>query len=165
MPKIISPEIINQIQDRCDIVEIISSYIPLKKAGRNFRANCPFHNEKTPSFMVSPEKQIYHCFGCGEGGNVIGFLMKHEHLQFREALETLAKKAGINLPEDQSDGKEKGVITQLFRINEIACDFFQSLLKRNEGAKAREYLSLRQIKETNFSYKNEKLIYKLYKVI
>ena len=90
MSKIIPPEVINDIQDRCDIVELVSSYIPLKKTGRNFKAACPFHNEKTPSFVVSPEKQIYHCFGCGEGGNVLNFLMKYERMDFKEAISILA---------------------------------------------------------------------------
>ena len=111
MPKTISTEVINDIQDRCDIVELISSYIPLKRAGRNFKANCPFHNEKTPSFVVSPEKQIYHCFGCNEGGNAISFLMKYEHLDFKEALETLAKRVGVTISfQDGESDKEKTYI-------------------------------------------------------
>ncbi len=76
----IPDEIINQILDKIDIAELISGYIQLKRAGRNFRANCPFHHEKTPSFMVSPDKQIFHCFGCGAGGNAIGFLIKYERV-------------------------------------------------------------------------------------
>ncbi|MDD4955869.1 MAG: CHC2 zinc finger domain-containing protein, partial [Candidatus Omnitrophica bacterium] len=83
---------IDDIQTRTDIVEVISGYIPLKRAGRNFKANCPFHGEKTASFMISPQKQIFHCFGCGEGGGVIQFLMMHEKMTFVEAVETLAKR-------------------------------------------------------------------------
>ncbi len=80
------PEVVlNQIQDRLDIVEIISSYVPLKNSGRNFKACCPFHQEKTPSFMVNPDKQIFHCFGCGAGGNLFSFVMKQERKDFREA--------------------------------------------------------------------------------
>ena len=124
MSKIIPPEVINDIQDRCDIVELISSYLPLKKAGRNFKATCPFHSEKTPSFIVSPEKQIYHCFGCGEGGNALSFLLKYERLNFKEAIETLAKRAGVTIHfEEKGPDKEKAYISELYRINEIACDF------------------------------------------
>lgn len=94
----IPQETIDQILDRLDIVEVISEYVQLKKAGRNFRACCPFHNEKTPSFIVSPDKQIYHCFGCHAGGNIVGFVMNYENLSFPEAIEMLAAKAGIELP-------------------------------------------------------------------
>ena len=79
---LIPEETIAQILDRCDIVDVISTYIPLKRAGRNFKAVCPFHQEKTPSFMVNPVKQIFHCFGCTAGGNVIAFVMRHDHLSF-----------------------------------------------------------------------------------
>lgn len=146
MPKIISPELINEIQDRCDIVELISSYIPLKKAGRNFKANCPFHSEKTPSFIVSPDKQIFHCFGCSEGGNALSFLMKYEHLDFKEAIQILADRAGIviQLQETSSD-KEKNYITELYRINEIACDFYQTFLVKNLDTKLVKYLDSRKL--------------------
>ena len=82
------PEILlNQIQDRIDIVEVVSARVPLRRVGRSFKACCPFHQEKTPSFIVNPEKQIFHCFGCGAGGNVFSFLMKFEKKDFREAVE------------------------------------------------------------------------------
>lgn len=93
--------ILEDILSRVDIVEVVSGYIPLKRAGRNFRALCPFHQEKTPSFMVSPDRQIYHCFGCGESGNAFNFLMQYERLEFLEAVEALAKKVGISLPQAQ----------------------------------------------------------------
>ncbi|MDP8261179.1 MAG: CHC2 zinc finger domain-containing protein, partial [Candidatus Kappaea frigidicola] len=86
----IPQEVIEEVRSRADIVEIISEYIPLKKSGGNFKALCPFHNEKTSSFMVSPAKQIYHCFGCGVGGNVFNFVMMHEHLSFHEAIKKIA---------------------------------------------------------------------------
>ena len=89
---------LHQIQDRLDIVEVISGYLTMRRAGRNFKANCPFHGEKTPSFMVSPDKQIFHCFGCGAGGNVFGFVMKIEKKDFRETVEMLAERAGVELP-------------------------------------------------------------------
>ena len=88
---IIPNETIEQILDKTDIVEVLSGHMPLRKAGHNFKANCPFHEEKTPSFVVSPAKQIYHCFGCGAGGNVISFLMKYEKMDFREVITLLAK--------------------------------------------------------------------------
>jgi len=148
MPKIISTEVINDIQDRCDIVELISSYIPLKRAGRNFKANCPYHNEKTPSFIVSPEKQIYHCFGCNEGGNAISFLMKYEHLDFKEALETLAKRVGVTIDfQDGESDKEKTYVNELYRINELACDFYHNYLFKKASPELIKYIQSRGIKQ------------------
>ena len=105
----IPDDIIDQIRDRTDIVEVISGFIPLKKIGRSYKANCPFHNEKTPSFIVSPDKQIYHCFGCGAGGNVFSFLMKYENIEFPEAVETLAKAAGVVLPRSAGRGGDSSL--------------------------------------------------------
>src|SRR5512134_3791568 len=95
----IPQEIIDDILNRCDIVEVVSSYVTLKKAGRNFKALSPFNNEKTPSFIVSPDKQIFHCFSSGIGGNVISFIMRMEHLQFPEAVRLLARRVGVTVPE------------------------------------------------------------------
>lgn len=139
----IPENIIDQIQQRTDIVEVISRYIPLKKAGRNYKANCPFHNEKTPSFVVSPDRQIFHCFGCGSGGNVFSFLMKHENLQFPEAVEALAEKAGVKIPHSARDEKANSLANYLYKVNEAACRFFQHALSNN--ASAREYLSSRGV--------------------
>ena len=142
----IPDKIIEQVQERSDIVEVISRYVPLKKVGRNHKAPCPFHHEKTPSFVVSPDKQIYHCFGCGAGGNVFSFLMKHENLQFLEALEMLADKAGVTLPQSSFRGGETSSLAkELYKANELACQFFQANLAGNKGAK--EYLALRGIGE------------------
>ncbi len=142
----IPDKIIDQVQDRTDIVEVISRYVPLKKTGRSYKANCPFHHEKTPSFIVSPDKQIYHCFGCGAGGNVFSFLMKYENLQFPEAVEMLAKDAGVMLPRDTSRSREaNSFANQLYKINEIACSFFETCLANNPAAK--EYLGSRGIGE------------------
>jgi len=137
--------IIEQVQARSDIVEVISRYVPLKKAGRNFKAPCPFHHEKTPSFVVSPDKQIYHCFGCGAGGNVFSFLMKQENLQFPEAIEMLAENAGIVLPREISKGGPSELDNRLYKINELASQFFQANLSDNRAAK--EYLVTRGVGE------------------
>ena len=100
MKGLIPENILEDVLSRVDIVEVISGYMPLKRAGRNFKANCPFHHEKTPSFMVSPDRQIYHCFGCGESGNAFKFLMRHERMEFPEAVQMLAKKAGLIIAKD-----------------------------------------------------------------
>ena len=94
----IPPEFIDQLLDRVDIVDVIDQRVPLKKTGREFQACCPFHTEKTPSFTVSPQKQFFHCFGCGAHGTALGFLMDYEHLGFVEAVEELAKQAGMEVP-------------------------------------------------------------------
>lgn len=144
--------LIDQIRQSNNIVEVISGYLPLKRTGSNFKALCPFHQEKTPSFLVSPQKEIFHCFGCGEGGNVFNFLMKHEKISFIEAVERLAERAGISLPKDRADREEDSRISQerksLFEINRHAADFFHRCLKSSKSAqKAREYLKKRGLKE------------------
>ncbi len=144
--------LIDQIRQSNNIVEVISGYFPLKKIGSNFKALCPFHQEKTPSFIVSPQKEIFHCFGCGEGGNVFNFLMKHEKISFIEAVERLAERAGISLPKDRASREEFSRVSQdrksLFEINCHAADFFHRCLKSSISAqKAREYLNKRGLKE------------------
>ncbi len=144
--------LIDQIRQSNNIVEIISGYLPLRKTGSNFKALCPFHQEKTPSFIVSPQKEIFHCFGCGEGGNVFNFLMKHEKISFMEAVERLAERAGITLPQDRASSEQASRISQerksLFEINYNAADFFHRCLKSSPSAqKAREYLKKRGLKE------------------
>ena len=141
--------VLNQIQDRIDIVEIISATVPLKRAGRNFKAPCPFHNEKTPSFMVSPDKQIFHCFGCGAGGNVFGFLMKQERKDFREVAEMLAERAGVEIPKDKNTSSETLERNALFaKANQLAVGFYhEALLNRKEADNAREYLKKRAISQ------------------
>ena len=138
----IPDNIIDQVQEKTDIVDVISRYIPLKKTGRNYKAPCPFHHEKTPSFVVSQDKQIYHCFGCGAGGNVFSFLMRYENMQFPEAVETLAEKAGIAVPRSTSRSDETA-FSHFYKINETACQFFQTSLANSETAKA--YLASRGI--------------------
>ena len=94
---------IDQVLDRTDIVDVVDRRVKLKKAGKNYSACCPFHQEKTPSFSVNPEKQFYYCFGCGAGGNALGFIMDYERMEFREAIESLAQAAGIDLPAEEID--------------------------------------------------------------
>ena len=147
--------ILNQIQDRVDIVEVVSAFVPLKRAGRNFKAPCPFHHEKSPSFIVSPDKQIFHCFGCGAGGNVFGFLMKQEKKDFLEVVELLAEQTGIEIPKDKSFSPQVAEKKQqLIQANRFAQDFYhQFLLTKTESEIARRYLADRGIREsaiTNF---------------
>lgn len=148
----IRDDVIDQILDRTDIVEIISARVPLKKTGRNYKAPCPFHHEKTPSFIVSQDKKIFHCFGCGAGGNAISFLMKNDKLSFREAVEILAEKAGIKLPTRSFTGsKEDAVFEKLRILNEGARDFYRSGLLSKDGAVAKRYLSERGISEESIN--------------
>lgn len=126
-----------EIKSRLDIVDFISDYVQLKKSGQNLKGLCPFHTEKTPSFMVSPEKQIFHCFGCGTGGDIITFLMKQENLSFREAVAYLARKAGIKVPAFQgAEGASSELRTALLRAHEEASRFFMSNLKNSPAASA-----------------------------
>lgn len=133
---------ISQIREKIDIVALISEYLPLKQMGRNFKRTCPFHNEKTPSFVVSPERQIWHCFGCNRGGDAFTFLMEYENLEFPEALRILAKKAGVELVTSRF---ETGISSQketIYRMNRLAAEFYHYLLvKHNVGRKAYQYLA------------------------
>ncbi len=147
MAGLIPENILEDILSRVDIVELIAGYIPLKKAGRNFRANCPFHHEKTPSFMVSPDRQIYHCFGCGESGNAFKFLMRYERLEFREAAEMLAKKSGVIIPETERPSQEASISSSIFKANEMAAGFYTEYLHSAAGAVAKNYLLKRGISE------------------
>lgn len=142
---LIPQNLIDDILNRSDIVEIISGYIPLKRAGRNLKALCPFHQEKTPSFIVSPDKQIYHCFGCQEGGNVISFLMRYERIEFHEAVEILSKKTGVYLPKTEEPANRDSNLL-LYRINELACSFYLNQLSSDQGMPARKYILKRNIK-------------------
>jgi len=142
-----SAELLEEIRQRCNIVEIVSEYVHLKPAGKGFKGLCPFHNEKTPSFMVSPEKQLYHCFGCGEGGNVFNLVMKLEKVEFLEAIEMLAKRAGITLPADnREENRLNNQKERLYRINNFASQYYQQCLTRStKGQKIIEYLKKRGI--------------------
>lgn len=134
---------IELIKQKLSIVDLISEYLPLKKAGVNFKALCPFHNEKTPSFMVSPERGIWRCFGCNHGGDHFTFLMEKEGMEFKEALEYLAKKAGVVL---KNKPKKKDVRDRLFEVNLKAQEFFHYMFLKHEiGERARKYLQARGI--------------------
>lgn len=141
--------ILDEIRAKADIVDVVSEYLPLKKSGRNFKAPCPFHSEKTPSFMVSPAKQIYHCFGCGEGGNVFTFVMKKESLDFSDAVKKIAQKVGVKIPQTiKVDKNKQSLINQVYTINETALKFYNICLeKADEARKAKDYLYGRGFKE------------------
>ncbi len=130
---------IAEIRGRADIVGLVGRYVELKQAGRNWRGLCPFHSEKTPSFNVNPDRQIFHCFGCQEGGDVIAFLMKHSGLSFPEAARSLAGELGIEIPEERDAG-EAGLTARLFEANEIAHSLYREALREPEGKLARNYL-------------------------
>lgn len=136
----IPQHIIDRIIQESDIVDIICESVPLKKAGANYKACCPFHQEKTPSFVVSPQKQIYHCFGCGVGGNVIGFVMDHEKLTFREALEKLAARAGIPIT-TQAASPQADRNKKYYKVNAYAHWFFKESLQKSQ--KAKDYIKNR----------------------
>lgn len=138
-----SEEVIEEVRSRNDIVDVIGSYVNLKHKGNSYSACCPFHHEKTPSFHVSREKQMYHCFGCGVGGNVYTFLMEHENYSFPEAVEALAERAGVNLPEQSMTPEAKrqaDVKTKIKDMNKLAAGYFHYLLKTEHGTHALEYL-------------------------
>lgn len=130
-----------QVREKIDIVSLISEYLPLKKTGRNFKINCPFHQEKTPSFIVSPERQIWHCFGCQKGGDAFTFLMEYENLEFPEALRILAKKVGIELQQTPFETGVSSKKEKIYAINQLSCEFYHYLLvTHNVGKKALKYL-------------------------
>jgi len=139
-----------KVRETADIVDIIGSVIPLKRTGSTFKALCPFHREKTPSFNVHPVRQIFHCFGCGIGGDVIKFWMMHERLDFRSAVETLAHRLGLPIPElsttpeDVSREKKRRL---LFEVNQFALKYYKKRLETKSGVEAREYLSRRGVEQ------------------
>ncbi len=142
-----SDEIIDEVRQTNDIVDIISQYVHLKRSGRNFFGLCPFHNEKSPSFSVSPDKQIFHCFGCGVGGNVFTFLTKIEGINFVEAVQTLAERAKIQLPtlESNGDASKELLKAKVYKVNELAANFYHENLYKPESKIAQEYIKQRQL--------------------
>lgn len=143
-----SEDILDEIRNRLDIVDVISNYVPLKPSGKGHKGLCPFHQEKTPSFMVDSQKQIFHCFGCGEGGNIFSFIMKIEKVNFPEAVKILAEKAGVQLPSVQeSNTREYREKNNIFKLNEAAANYYQDNLVNKQGRVALQYLLKRQFKK------------------
>lgn len=145
-----SEDFVEEVRQRNDIVDIISSYVNLKRSGSNYVGLCPFHNEKTASFSVSGNKQMYYCFGCGAGGNVFTFLMEYENLTFPEALAQLAERAGMELPEQSETTEEKrrrNVREQILEIYKIAANYYYAKLNSERGREAKQYLLGRELSE------------------
>ena len=142
-----SDEIIDEIRQNNDIVDVISQYVHLKRSGRNFFGLCPFHNEKSPSFSDSPDKQIFHCFGCGVGGNVYTFLMKIEGINFIEAIQMLAERANINLPtlENNADTAKEELKAKVYKVNAFTADFYHKNLYLPTAKIAQEYVKKRKL--------------------
>ena len=147
-------EVIDEVVSRSDIVDIISGYIKLKKNGSSYVGLCPFHNEKSPSFSVSPGKQLYHCFGCGVGGNVITVVMEYENYTFLEAVKYLADKAGMQLPEtsySEEEKKNRDLKAKLLEINKIAATYYYHQLKAENGKIGLSYLQKRGLSDTTIN--------------
>ena len=142
-----SDELLEEVRSRNDIVDIISQYVTLKRKGRNFFGLCPFHNEKSPSFSVSPDKQIFKCFGCGKGGNVFHFLMNAENISFVEAVQILAERVNIELPKNSGDEDEKQVQlkNEVYKVNEAAAMFYHETLYKPTSKIAQEYVKKRKL--------------------
>lgn len=138
MAGLIPQGFIDDLLNRTDIVEVVGSRITLKKAGKNYTALCPFHNEKSPSFSVSPDKQFYYCFGCGAGGNALGFVMDHDHLDFPQAVEELAKRAGLEVPREEGgrNRPRQPVDSPLYPLLAAAADYYRQALKSHPGRRA-----------------------------
>ena len=142
-----SEALIDEIKSNNDIVDVISEYVVLKRSGRNFLGLCPFHKEKTPSFSVSPDKQIFHCFGCGIGGDVFKFICQIENIGYREAIETLAEKSGIMLPtiENEKDQKKDLLKQKVYEINKIVAEHYHNNLYKPTAKLAQEYVKKRKL--------------------
>lgn len=143
-------DIVEEVRQQNDIVDIISSYVNLKKSGSNYVGLCPFHNEKTASFSVSGNKQMYYCFGCGAGGNVYTFIMEYENLSFPEALQQLAERAGITLPEQSDtaeDRQRRNTRDRILEIYKLAAQYFYALLNSERGKEGKKYLLQRELTE------------------
>ena len=145
-----SEEVIEEVRSKNDIVDVISGYVSLKKKGSSYFGLCPFHNEKSPSFSVSRQKQMYYCFGCGAGGNVITFIMEYENFSFVEALKFLAERAGVELPEQEysREARERAdTRAVLLEINKAAAQYYYVQLKNSQGAQALTYLKNRGLSD------------------
>ena len=145
-----SDDIVEEVRSRNDIVDVISSYVKLQRKGSSYFGLCPFHNEKSPSFSVSPTKQMYYCFGCGAGGNVFTFVMEYENYTFPEALKMLADRAGISLPEQEYSEeakKQRDKKTAVLELNKTAAKYFYCMLRSPQGARAMQYLKDRGLSD------------------
>ena len=144
-----SETIIDEVRQSNDIVDVISQYVHLKRSGRNYFGLCPFHNEKSPSFSVSPDKQIFHCFGCGVGGNVFSFLSKIENISFIEAVQNLAARANIALPtlENNEDSAKEELKAKVYKVNEFTAEFYHQNLYKPEAKPGQEYVKKRKFSE------------------
>ena len=163
----ISNEEINEIRSRANIVDIISGYLQVSSKGKNYVALCPFHNDHSPSLIISPEKQIFNCFTCRTGGNVFSFVMKYENVSFAEAVSIVAKKVGFNLKNDVFV-KSENKYSKDYEIYEYAMKYYLNNINTTDGSKAREYLLKRGINETiikefklGFSGSSKDTFYKL----
>ncbi len=147
---LIPPETLELIRSRLDIVELVGEYVPLTRAGRNMKARCPFHQERSPSFIVSPERQTFHCFGCGEGGDAFSFVMKSESLSFMEAAEKLALRAGVKIEADRELGPADKERIRIREANEFAALHYHELLKKDAAAEsARAYAAKRHLSKAS----------------
>ena len=136
-------EVVEEVRMKNDIVDVVSGYVKLQKKGANYFGLCPFHNEKSPSFSVSPGKQMYYCFGCGAGGNVFTFLMEYENYTFQEALQSLADRAGVALPKIEygKEAREQAELrARLLEVNKLAANYFYHQLKSPQGQLGYQYL-------------------------
>mgnify|MGYP002625110011 CR=1 FL=1 len=143
-----SDEIVEEVRNNSDIVDVISQYVNLQKKGSQYFGLCPFHNEKTGSFSVSPQKQMYYCFGCGAGGNVFSFLMNYNNMTFKEAIEELAPRCGVTLPQREMTRQERQQMdknSRLFEINKEAAAYYYKVLRSEEGSQAMDYFTKRQL--------------------
>lgn len=134
---------LEELKQRCDIESLISSYVLLKRAGRNLKGLCPFHSEKTPSFVVYPESQSFYCFGCGAGGDAISFIMRAENLEYIEAVKFLAEKAGLPMPENTAEDRTGKRRMRILEMNREAARFFHQCLVKGEDRRGLEYLANR----------------------
>ncbi len=138
----------DEIKSRINIVDFIGKRVTLKKTGRNYKGLCPFHNEKTPSFIVSPERQTFHCFGCGKGGDILAFVMEYDHVDFVEALEELAEVTGVKLTRRVGDTPEVKLKQKIFEVNHLASEYYQYILTKHKlGENARDYLKRRGVSD------------------
>ena len=145
-----SENLIEEVRMKNDIVDVISSYVKLQKKGSSYFGLCPFHNEKSPSFSVSPSKQMYYCFGCGAGGNVLTFIMEYENYSFPEALKYLADRVGVELPQQEMNEemkRQQDLRSRILELNKMAAKYYYYQLRTENGTHAMEYLKGRKLSD------------------